>query len=107
MAKKNNQNPFTQKGTPVGNKKSSNSIAIENQDNKPLLGNNFILILIAAAMIIIGFALIGGSSSTVEQYNADIFSTRRIVIGPTISFLGFVLMAVAIIVKPRACKKDK
>lgn len=107
MAKKTNNNPFKQKGEAVGKKVASNGIEIESQDNKPLLGNNLLLIIIAAAMIIIGFALIGGSSSTFEQYNADIFSTRRIVIGPTLSFLGFVLMAVAIIVKPRVCKKNK
>jgi hypothetical protein len=40
-----------------------------------------------------------GSGSTTE-FNPDIFSTRRIVIGPTIAFIGFVAMAIAIIRRP-------
>ena len=63
----------------------------------PLVRLNFILMIIAGVMIVLGFILMTGSSSTPEQFNPDIFSTRRIVIGPTISFLGFVLMAVGII----------
>ncbi|MDE5839668.1 MAG: DUF3098 domain-containing protein, partial [Muribaculaceae bacterium] len=30
-----------------------------------------------------------------------IFSTRRIVIGPAVTFLGFLLMAFAILIKPK------
>ena len=37
----------------------------------------------------------------------DIFSTRRIVVGPTIAFLGFLLMAFAIIVKPDTLRRLK
>lgn len=76
-------------------------IVREAKSAMPLLRNNFILMIIAAVMIIFGFILIGGSSSGMDAYNPDIFSTRRIVVGPMISFLGFVLMAVAIIVKPK------
>lgn len=58
------------------------------------------------ALIIIGFLLMTGGSSTAEGgFNPDIFSTRRIVIGPTIAFLGFLLMAFAIVWTPRK-KKD-
>jgi hypothetical protein len=46
----------------------------------------------------------GGGSSIEGGFNPDIFSTRRIVVGPTVSFLGFLLMAFAIIYRP---KKDK
>jgi hypothetical protein len=42
-----------------------------------------------------------GDSSTTEAFNPDIFSTRRIVVGPTIAFIGFVAMGVAIIYRPR------
>lgn len=45
----------------------------------------------------------GGDGSSVNNgFNPDIFSTRRIVIGPTISFLGFLLMAFAIIIRPKS-----
>lgn len=67
----------------------------------PLSRNNCILIIISLILIIIGFVLMAGSPSTVTEYNPDIFSDRRIVVGPLLSFVGFVLMAVAIIVKPK------
>ena len=39
---------------------------------------NLILIGIAFAVIILGFALMAGPGSTPEHYNPDIFSFRRI-----------------------------
>ena len=66
----------------------------------PLGRNNFIAMGIAGAMIVIGFLLMLGSSNNGAEFNADIFSTRRIVVGPAICFLGFVFMAVAIILRP-------
>lgn len=54
------------------------------------------------ALIIIGFILMCGGSSSVEGgFNPDIFSTRRIVVGPALAFLGFLLMAFAIILPSR------
>ncbi len=76
-------------------------ISRESFEQLPLAGNNFKLMIIAGAMIVIGFLLMLGGSSTAEGFNPDIFSTRRIVIGPTITFLGFVGMAVAVWLKPR------
>ena len=52
---------------------------------------------IAGAMIIIGFLLMAGESTTMDHFNTEIFSTRRIVVGPTIAFLGFIFMAFGII----------
>lgn len=74
----------------------------EAKSEMPLLRNNFALMIAAGLLIVAGFVLIAGSSSTTEGFNADIFSTRRIVVGPMLSFLGFVLMGIAIIVKPRS-----
>ena len=67
----------------------------------PLSKINFILMGIAGVMIIIGFLLMGGEGSSVEQFNPDIFSTRRIVVGPTIAFLGFIFMAFGIIYRTK------
>ena len=47
------------------------------------------------------FLLMGGEPSTDEAFNPDIFSTVRIAVGPTISFLGFVLMFFAILYKKK------
>ena len=54
---------------------------------------------VSAAVIIVGFLLMLGSGST-EEFNPDIFSARRIVVGPTLAFLGFVAMGVSIIRRP-------
>lgn len=67
----------------------------------PLSRNNFIMMIVAAVLIVLGFLLMLGSGSTPEQFNADIFSTTRSVIAPTITFLGFVFMGIAIIKKPK------
>lgn len=72
----------------------------ESFDKKPLGRNNFIFMAIAGALIILGFILMLGAPSTADEFNPDIFSTRRIVVGPLFAFIGFVGMAVAIIVKP-------
>ncbi|MEF9923052.1 MAG: DUF3098 domain-containing protein [Muribaculaceae bacterium] len=68
----------------------------------PLLKSNFVLMGVCGLMIIVGFLLMMGESSG-DTFNPDIFSTRRIVVGPTIAFLGFLFMAFALIYK----KKDK
>lgn len=67
----------------------------------PLNKINFILMGIAAAMIVLGFLLMCGESSSIEKFNSDIFSTRRIVVGPTIAFLGFIFMAFGIIYRTK------
>lgn len=68
----------------------------------PLLKSNFILMGIAAAAIVIGFLLmLGTGSSEANGFNIDIFSTRRIVIGPIISFLGFIFMGFGIVYRPK------
>ncbi len=67
---------------------------------------NIFMMIGCLALIIIGFLLMSGGSSSIEGgFNPDIFSTRRIVIGPTIAFLGFLLMAFAIIYTPKKSKK--
>ena len=62
---------------------------------------NAIAIAISVVVIIIGFALMVGAPSGATEFNPDIFSTRRITVGPMIAFFGFILMIVAILYKPR------
>ena len=62
---------------------------------------NSILIAISVVIIIVGFALMTGEPSGATAYNPDIFSFRRITVGPMISLFGFLVMIVAILHKPR------
>lgn len=75
--------------------------------NRPFSRINFIMMGCCLLLIIIGFLLMAGPGSTVEGgFNPDIFSTRRIVAGPTLAFLGFLLMAFAIVWRPGKEKKQ-
>lgn len=63
---------------------------------------NYLMMAGCVILIIVGFALMsGGGSTDGVTFNPDVFSTRRIVVGPALAFLGFLLMAFAIIYKPR------
>lgn len=66
---------------------------------------NFIIMGIAALMIIVGFMLTWGEPSTPDHFNPDVFSDRRVVYGPNLCFLGYVLVIVGIILPNR--KKAK
>lgn len=71
------------------------------ENQRPFGRKNYIAMAICLALIIIGFILMAGPGSSVEGgFNPDIFSTRRIVVGPAVTFLGFLLMAFAILFKP-------
>lgn len=59
---------------------------------------NYMLIAVAVAVIIIGFALMsGGGSEDGVTFNYAIFNTRRIVVAPAVTFIGFALMVVGIL----------
>lgn len=62
---------------------------------------NAILIAISLVIIVVGFALMVGAPSGATEYNPDIFSVRRITVGPMIVLFGFLTMIVAILYKPR------
>ena len=61
---------------------------------------NYILIAISVLLIIIGFALMAGSSTTTE-FNPDVFSFRRITLAPIVSMIGFFGMIIAIMYKKK------
>lgn len=61
---------------------------------------NFILMGVSLIIIILGFTLMIGPASG-EQYNPDIFSTRRITVGPMIALFGFIAMIAAILYRPK------
>lgn len=67
----------------------------------PFSSINFYMMGGCLLLIIVGFALMsGGGSSADTSFNPEIFSARRIVVGPALTFFGFLLMAFAIIWSP-------
>jgi hypothetical protein len=58
------------------------------------------LIAVSFAIIVLGFALMVGEPSG-EVYNPDIFSFRRITVGPMIALFGFVAMIFAILFRSK------
>ncbi|MDE7402457.1 MAG: DUF3098 domain-containing protein [Muribaculaceae bacterium] len=68
----------------------------------PFTKVNFLMMGGCLLLIIIGFLLMsGGGSTDGVTFNPEVFSTRRIVVGPLLTFLGFLLMAFAIIWKKK------
>ena len=84
---------------------SSDKVDIK-EGNFPLTKINFLLMLVCGVIILVGFLLMLGEPSG-EEFNPDIFSTRRIVVGPVITFLGFVAMSIAVCFKPKATKEQQ
>lgn len=68
---------------------------------------NFILLGVGMLIVIIGFILMGGSSSTEEAYNPDIFSVQRIKVAPVVCLLGFVSMIYAVVHKSKDGEETK
>ncbi|MDR2388316.1 MAG: DUF3098 domain-containing protein [Tannerellaceae bacterium] len=61
--------------------------------------DNFILIIIAVGIIILGFVLMsgGGMPAGDVSFNPDLFSPRRIQIAPLVTMAGFGLMLFGIL----------
>lgn len=58
---------------------------------------NYILLCVGLAIILIGFYLMAGPSTTEEAFNPDIFSDMRIKVAPMVSLFGFIFIIVAIL----------
>ena len=63
---------------------------------------NFILLAVGMAVVVIGFLLMTGPASSVDAYEPDIFSVRRIKVAPVVCLLGFVSMIYAVVRKPKS-----
>lgn len=62
---------------------------------------NYLLLAVGMAIVIIGFLLMSGSGSSLEAYDADIFSTRRITVAPLTCLFGFLFMIYGVMHKPK------
>lgn len=58
---------------------------------------NYILLCIGLAIIVAGFILMSGDSTTEQAFNPDIFSDLRIKVAPMVCLFGFIFEIVAIL----------
>ena len=77
------------------------------QKNIALSKKNLLICAVAVVIIVIGFVLMTGPSTTFENgFEPDIFSVRRIKIAPIVCLIGFVLMIIGVLY-PVKDDKDK
>ena len=63
---------------------------------------NYILMLVGLAFIVIGFVLmIGGGTDDPNVFSDEIFNFRRLTLAPTIVLIGFVIQIFAIMKTPK------
>jgi uncharacterized membrane protein len=73
---------------------------------------NYIICAVSVLLIVAGFILMAGSSSSVEGgFDPDIFSAGRINVAPMVCFAGFLLMIAGILYpakkEPSGAKKER
>ena len=75
--------------------------------NFALNRENYKLLAIGFAIIVIGFLLmLGGKSDSPDKFSTDIFSFRRITLAPVVVLAGFVFEIWAIMKKPSGKEKQ-
>ena len=63
---------------------------------------NYRLMLIGLAIIVVGFLLmVGGGSTDPNKFNPEIFSFRRITLAPILILAGYVIEIFAIMKRPK------
>ena len=62
---------------------------------------NFILLAVSMVIVVLGFLLMVGPSSTDTMFEPDIFSVRRTKIAPVVCLFGSVFMIYAVVRKPK------
>ena len=68
---------------------------------------NFILLAIGMAIVIIGFLLMTGPTSSETSFEPDIFSVRRIKVAPVVCLFCFLSMIYAVLRKPKTQKTEE
>ena len=63
---------------------------------------NYLLFLAGLGLILLGYVLmIGGGSDDLNVFNPEIFNAQRITVAPMVCVLGFVIIIVAIMWRPK------
>ena len=59
----------------------------------------YIILICSIFLLILGFLLMSGGGSSGSEFNPEIFSSRRIIIAPTILIIAFIMSGIAIMIK--------
>lgn len=75
-----------------------NNISNKHDGAMPLTMRNYVLMIVGAVVIVLGFVLMaGGTVATPEEFSYDIFSWRRITLAPILVVAGFAFEIYAIL----------
>ena len=70
---------------------------VENQKVMPFDKQNYIIVLIGLAFLVLGFILmVGGGSNDPDVFNEKMFDFQRITLAPILVLVGFIVEIVAI-----------
>ena len=67
----------------------------------------FILLAVGMLVVVIGFIMMTGPSSTLTHFEPDIFSVRRVKVAPAVCLFGFLFMIYAVLRKPKDAKQEE
>lgn len=96
--------PTASRTSPATAKPSSRDSAVKahNTGEFAFGKENYRLMLIGLAFILVGFLLmIGGGADDPTQFSPEIFSFRRITLAPILILIGYVIEIFAIMKKPK------
>ena len=79
-----------------------------NKKPMPFNAKNYALMGAGLLVVVVGFILMsGGGDHTVTQFDESIYSVRRITIAPIMVLLGFVTVALGIMLRFNKANKDE
>lgn len=78
-----------------------------NENRPPLFRKmNYILMGVGALVLIIGYFCLSGGKVPDNEFDGEIFNTRRLVVAPILIFLGLLTEIVAIMWHPKVPKNE-
>lgn len=82
----------------------------QNDDKKPMPfgAKNYALMGAGLLVVVVGFILMsGGGDHTVTEFDDSIYSARRITFAPIMVLLGFVIVALGIMIRFKRNNEEK
>lgn len=68
----------------------------------PMTKTNYLILIAGVALLIVGYTLMsGGGSADPREFDESIFSERRITVAPIVVLIGYVVIGVSIMYRPK------